>query len=59
MNIPESSLEPFGYIGIPTLCDIETIDDKILLAVDEELHDPDKRWMGASLMGLNLQVTML
>jgi len=59
MNIPKSSLDPFGVLGIPVLLDLDNIRGKIMLAVRKELRDPKNQWMDAILMSLTLEIAML
>ena len=49
MNIPESSIEPFGFIGIPTLVSVrQGIDSELITrifkAIAETFRDARDRW---------------
>ncbi len=49
MNIPESALEPFGFIGIPTLVSVRQginpeLVTRVFIAIKETFRDARDRW---------------
>lgn len=62
MLIPQSSIEPFGYLGIPTLDNIKDLGDlllKIATAIDEESHDTSNQLLTPRIMSIVLESVVM
>jgi len=49
MNIPESAIEPFGFIGIPTIVSVRQginpeLVTRVFMAIKETFRDARNRW---------------